>query len=110
MDSALGALPDNIEALKAALVAARGERIAEAARATQAEAELAVARAKASDDQALIAHQQLQIKKLTRQLYGPRSERTSRILDQIELQSRSCKVQPPRTRLLLRWRWPRPRQ
>ena len=86
MDSALGALPDNIEALKAALVAARGERIAEAARATQAEAELAVARAKASDDQALIAHQQLQIKKLTRQLYGPRSERTSRILDQIELQ------------------------
>jgi transposase len=86
MDSALGALPDNIEALKAALVAARGAHIAEAARATQAEAELAVARAKASDDQALIAYQQLQIKKLTRQLYGPRSERTSRILDQIELQ------------------------
>jgi hypothetical protein len=39
--------------------------IAEAARAAQAEAELAVARAKAS---ALIAHQQLQIEKLTRQL------------------------------------------
>ena len=35
------------------------------------EAELAVARAKASDDQALIAHHE----KLTRQLYGPRSER-----------------------------------
>src|SRR5207344_3569319 len=48
--------------------------------------ELAVARAKASDDQALIAHQQLRIAKLTRQLYGPRSERTARILDQIELQ------------------------
>jgi transposase len=45
-----------------------------------------VARAKASDDQALIAHQQLRIEKLTRQLYGPRSERTSRLLDQIELQ------------------------
>ena len=45
-----------------------------------------MARAKASDDQALIAHQQLQIEKLTRQLYGPRSERTSRLLDQIELQ------------------------
>jgi hypothetical protein len=51
-----------------------------------AEAELAVARAKASDDQALIAHQQLRIEKLTRQLYGPRSERTSRLLDQTELQ------------------------
>jgi hypothetical protein len=50
------------------------------------EAELAIARAKTSDDQALIAHQQLQIKKLTRELYGSRSERTSRLLDQIELQ------------------------
>jgi transposase len=79
MDSGLGALPDDIEALKAAL-------IAEAARAAHAEAELAVARAKASDDRALIAHQQLQIGKLTRQLYGPRSEHTSRLLDQIELQ------------------------
>jgi transposase len=45
-----------------------------------------VARAKASDDQALIVHQQLRIEKLTRQLYGPRSERSSRLLDQIELQ------------------------
>jgi hypothetical protein len=80
MDSGLEALPDDIEALKAALVAARGEGIAEAVRAAHAEAELAVARAKASDDQALIAQ------KLMRQLYGPRSERTSRILDQIELQ------------------------
>src|ERR1039458_9991525 len=86
MDSGLEALPDDIEALKAALVAARGEGIAEAARAAHAEAELAVARAKAADDQALIAHQQLRIEKLTRQLYGPRSERTSRLLDQIELQ------------------------
>src|SRR5665647_3434626 len=85
MDSGLEALPDDIEALKAALVAARGEGIAEAGRAAHAEAELAVARAKASDDQALIAHQQLRIEELTRQLYGPRSERTSRILDQIEL-------------------------
>jgi transposase len=79
MDSGLGALPDGIEALKAALVA-------ESARAAHAEAELAVARAKASDDQALITHQHLRIEKLTRQLYGPRSERTSRLLDQIELQ------------------------
>jgi transposase len=78
MDSRFSSLPNDIDALKAAL-------IAEAARATQAEAELAVACAKASDDRALIAHQQLRIEKLTRQLYGPRSERTSRILDQIEL-------------------------
>src|SRR5216110_2210921 len=85
MDSGREDFANNIEVLKAALVAERGERIIEAARAARAEAELAVARAKASDDQALIAHQQLRIEKLTRQLYGPRSERTSRILDQIEL-------------------------
>ena len=81
MDSGREDFANNIEVLKAALVAERGERIIEAARAAHAEAELAVARAKASDDQALIAHQQLRIEKLTRQLYGPRSERTSRILD-----------------------------
>src|SRR5271165_5967218 len=86
MDSGHEAFPNDIEALKAALVAARDKEVLEAARAVHAEAELAVARAKASDDQALIAHQQLRIEKLTRQLYGPRSERTSRILDQIELQ------------------------
>src|SRR5271157_1131982 len=86
MDSGREAFPNGIEALKAALIAARDERIVEAARAAYAEAELAVARAKASDDQALIVHQQLQIGKLTRQLYGPRSERMSRLLDQIELQ------------------------
>src|SRR5438445_12152309 len=86
MDSGREDFANNIEGLKAALVAERGERIIEAARAARAEAELAVARAKSADDQALIAHQQLRIEKLTRQLYGPRSERTSRILDQIELQ------------------------
>src|ERR1017187_2880423 len=86
MDSGREAFANDIEALKAALVAERSERMAEAARAAHTEAELAVARAKASDDQALIAHQQLRIEKLTRQLYGPRSERTSRLLDQIELQ------------------------
>jgi len=86
MDSRSGSLPNDIEALKAALIAERNKRIAGETRAAAVEAELAVAKAKASDDQALIAHQQLRIEKLTRQLYGPRSERTSRLLDQIELQ------------------------
>src|SRR6187455_1622407 len=71
-------LPDDIDALRAALLVER-------ARAARVEAELAVARAKASDDAAVIAHQRLQIQKLTRQLYGPRSERTVRLLDQMEL-------------------------
>ena len=71
-------LPDDIAALQAALIAER-------ARAARVEAELAVAKASASDDQALIAHQRLQIEKPTRQIYGQRSERTVRLLDQIEL-------------------------
>ena len=82
MDATPQALPDDVEALKAALAAERRQRLEDTARI---EAELAVALAKASDDQALIAHQQLQIEKLKRQLYGQRSERTARLLDQMEL-------------------------
>ena len=48
MDAARDALPDDIAALKAALVAER-------ARSLEVAAELAVARAKASEDMALIA-------------------------------------------------------
>jgi hypothetical protein len=71
-------LPDDIVALQAALITERE-------RAARIEAELAIAKAKASEDEALIAHQRLQIAKLTRQLYGPRSERSVRLLDQMEL-------------------------
>jgi len=71
-------LPEDIDALRAALIAER-------ARAARVEAELATAKAKASDDAAVIAHQRLQIEKLSRQLYGHRSERTERLLDQQEL-------------------------
>jgi hypothetical protein len=78
-------LPDDIAALRAALIAAHEKFLAEAARAARIEAELAVAKAKASDDQAVIAHQQLQIAKLSRQLYGQRSERMVRLLAQMEL-------------------------
>jgi transposase len=72
MDAGPEPLPDDIETLKAALVAAR--------------AEVASVRAQRSDDQALIAHLKLQIEKLNRDRYGPRSERTARLLDQMELQ------------------------
>jgi len=71
-------LPEDIDALRAALITER-------ARAARVEAELAIAKAKASDDAAVIAHQRLQIEKLSRELYGHRSERTVRLLDQMEL-------------------------
>jgi hypothetical protein len=48
-------------------------------------AELALARAQLADDAATIARQNLEIAKLKRQIYGPHSERTARLLDQMEL-------------------------
>lgn len=78
MGDSLESLPNDIDALKAALVAERGRRIV-------AETDAALAKARASDDQALIAHLKLQIEKLNRDRYGPRSERTARLLDQLEL-------------------------
>ena len=71
-------LPEDIDALRAALIAER-------ARAARVEAELAIAKAQASDDAAVIARQRLQIEKLSRQLYGHRSERAMRLIDQMEL-------------------------
>ncbi len=52
----------------------------------RAEAEAAAVKAQLSGDAALIAHLRLEIAKLTRTLYGQRSERTQRLLDQYELQ------------------------
>ena len=79
MDADPAALPDDIEALKAALLAA-------VARVDAAQTEAAVARAEQSDAHALIVHLKLQIEKLRRELYGQRSERSARLLDQMELQ------------------------
>jgi transposase len=72
VNAELAALPDDIDALKAALLAAR--------------AEAAAAVAQCSSDQALIAHLKLEIAKLNRDRFGPRSERTARLLDQMEFQ------------------------
>lgn len=65
-------LPDDIATLKR-LVRAQS-------------AELARARAEASSAEALIAHLRLAIEKLKRELYGRRSERKARLLEQMELQ------------------------
>src|ERR1700704_6774713 len=78
MDTARDAPPDDIAALKEALATER-------AKALDIAAELAVVRAKASEDSALIAQQKLRIAKLERQIYGQRSERSSRLIDQLAL-------------------------
>jgi len=58
MDAERDTVPDDIAALRAALAAER-------AKGLEIAAELAVARAKASEDEALIAQQKLQIAKLS---------------------------------------------
>jgi transposase len=59
------ALPDDKDALKAALIEAR---------------------AKLSGAEAMIEHLQLVIAKMKREMFGPRSERSQRLIDQMELQ------------------------
>ena len=73
------ALPEDAESLKRLLLAREAELVA-------AMAEAATLRAKAANDQALIGHLKLQIEKLKRDKFGPRSERSARLLDQLELQ------------------------
>jgi transposase len=86
MDADLAALPDDIAALKAALAIERARVRAVLAERDARAVELAVAQAKASEDLALIAHQKLRIAQLERQIYGPRSERSERLIDQLALQ------------------------
>ena len=69
---------DHAAALEAELVMARAERAA-------ALAELAVAKAKEADDQAIILRQKVYIEKLQRELRGQKSERTARLIAQMEL-------------------------
>ena len=46
----------------------------------------AAALAQNADDKATITEQKLEIAKLKRQIYGPRSERTARLIEQMELE------------------------
>jgi transposase len=78
MDAARAALTQENAALKAALAVARTKGL-------EVAAELAVALAKASEDAALIARQTLRIAKLERQVYGQKSERSARLIDQLAL-------------------------
>ena len=65
MATASDQLPEDVDALKAALIEAR---------------------AKLSGAEALIEHLRLVIAKMKREMFGPRSERTQRLIDQLELQ------------------------
>ncbi|WFU10903.1 IS66 family transposase [Rhizobium sp. CB3090] len=69
-----------------AYLALRGEHEALQVKHAIAVAEAANAQAMLSDNEALIVALELKIEKLRRELRGQRSERTARLLDQLELQ------------------------
>jgi transposase len=79
-------LPSDLAAAHAMILAERQARLTAEANAAVAKAAAANAQADLSSSEALIAHLKLAIEKLRRELYGTRSERTARLLDQMELQ------------------------
>ena len=89
-------LPSDLAAAHAMILAERAARIrrrpssAMPGRGGQRQADL-------TSSEALIAHLKLQIEKLRRELYGTRSERKARLLDQMELSWRSWRRRRART-------------
>ena len=79
-------MPTPLEPLPTDLASAHAMLLAERSARTEAEADAAHARAVQSNSEALIVNLKLEIEKLRRQLYGARSERKMRLLDQLELQ------------------------
>ncbi len=86
MAGVVDSLPDDIETLKALVIAGRIKAEKAESEAAHAVAEAARAVADAANAQALIAHQKLLIEKLKREFYGSRSERSRKLIDQMELQ------------------------
>src|ERR1700693_2781051 len=86
MKDAAESLPSDLAAAHAMIIAERHARLTAEANAAVAKAEAANAQADLTSSEALIAHLKLAIEKLRRELYGTRSERTARLLDQMELQ------------------------
>lgn len=80
------ALPADLASAHAALLVERAARAAAEAERDVARAAAANAQADLSSHEALITHLKLMIEKLRRELYGQRSERKARLLDQLELQ------------------------
>ena len=86
-------LPTDLATAHAMILAERAARVeAEAlaanaqSAAARAKAEVANARADLSSTEALIGRLKLEIAKLERQVYGPRSERSARLIDQLALE------------------------
>lgn len=72
-------LPDDVDALKRLVLAREAELAA-------AQVEIDRAKARETSAEAMILHLRLAVEKMRRELYGQRSERGARLLDQMELE------------------------
>ena len=86
MTEASDSLPSDLAAAHALILAERAARLQSEARAARVEADLTHAHATTLSAEALIAHLRLEVERLRRTLYGVRSERKERLLDQLEMQ------------------------
>ena len=86
MPDTFDSLPSDLAAAHALILAERAARLDSEARAARAETDLTHAQATACSADALIARLRLEIEKLRRTLYGARSERKERLIDQLEMQ------------------------
>ena len=86
MPDTFDSLPSDLAAAHALILAEGAARLDSEARAGRAEADLIHAQATACSADALIARLRLEIEKLRRTLYGARSERKERLIDQLEMQ------------------------
>ncbi len=86
MPDTFDSLPRDLAAAHALILAERIARLKSEERAARAAADLIHAQATASSADALIARLSLEIEKLRRTLYGARSERKERLINQLEMQ------------------------
>ena len=85
--------PPSLLPLPADLATAHAMLLAERTARIEAQAEALKAKAEVSSTEAMVQHLKLMIEKLKRELYGPRSERTARLIDQMELQLEELEAQ-----------------
>lgn len=86
MNTGIEALPDDIEALKALLIAERHTVVIARAAQLEAEALAAIAQAQVADAHAIIEDLKLRIAKARQDKWGQSSERHRQLLDQLEMQ------------------------
>jgi transposase len=84
--TAIEALPDDVAALKTMAIAMQARAIEAEANLASAEADAAEAKAELTTARVVVESLKLEIARLRREAHGQKSERTSRLLDQLEFE------------------------